>query len=405
MLLSLVFREAFRVILRNKMRSTLTVLGITIGIAAVICVVAIGQATSRQYEDQLRALGDNLIWVEAGGRNVNGVRTGTRGTKTLLVSDAQAILTEVPLIKRISPQVDGRVSLVFGNQNWNTTYRGESPDYLEIRRWTLASGTNISQEDVDQGASVCVLANTVREQLFGSQDAVGKFIKVNSFPCRVIGVLTPKGSSVTGQDQDDFILVPYTMAQKKLAGHIWLDDIMCSAASQEAIPEATQQIMALMRERHRVRPDQEDDFNIRSPQDLINAGIEAAKTFSMLLVSIASIALLVGGIGIMNVMLVSVTERTREIGVRMAIGATDTNIQLQFLGEAIVLSLFGGLCGVVLGTAASYIIGSALDWPMAMSGRAILIATLFALLVGAFFGFYPARKASQMDPIEALRFE
>jgi putative ABC transport system permease protein len=398
-------RQSLKTLSRNKLRSFLTVLGITIGIAAVICVVSIGNAASKQYEQQLSALGDNFVWVEAGGRTVNGLRTGSNSTKTLVLADAQAILSEVPVIKRVSPQVDGRFTVVFNNKNWSTQYRGESEDYVLIRKWDLASGVNITQEDVSLASNVCVLGNTVKEQLFGGVDPVGSSIRMNDLPCKVIGVLSAKGSSVTGQDQDDFVLVPYTTAQKKISGITWLKDIMCSATSAEAVPAASEQIVALLRERHRIRPGDVDDFNMRTPQDVIEAGLAAAKTFALLLISIASVALLVGGIGIMNVMLVSVTERTREIGVRLAVGATEEQIRIQFLIEGLVLSLFGGLCGVLLGIAGSFVLGYAMEWPISIPPGAIALAALFSSAIGIFFGLYPAIKASRLDPIEALRFE
>jgi putative ABC transport system permease protein len=403
--LTLQIRQSLRTLSRNKLRSFLTVLGITIGIAAVICVVSIGNAASRQYEQQLSALGDNFVWVEAGGRTVNGLRTGSNSTKTLVLADAQAILAEVPVIKRVSPQVDGRFTVVFNNKNWSTQYRGESPDYVLIRKWDLASGVNITADDVTQAADVCVLGNTVKEQLFGDVDPVGNSIRMNDLPCKVIGVLSAKGSSVSGQDQDDFVLIPYTTAQKKVAGITWLKDIMCSATSADAVPAASDQIVALLRERHRIRPGETDDFNMRTPQDVIEAGLAAAKTFSILLVSIASVALLVGGIGIMNVMLVSVTERTREIGVRLAVGATEEQVRLQFLIESLVLSLFGGLCGVFLGVAGSFLLGVTLEWGISIPPSAIAVAAIFSSAIGIFFGLYPAVKASRLDPIEALRYE
>lgn len=405
MLIAFVLRQAWRVLQRNRMRSALTVLGITIGIAAVICVVAIGQAGSRQYEEQLHNLGDNLVWIEAGGRNVNGVHTGTGATSTLTAGDADAILRQVPLISRVSPQVDGSFTVVYGSENWTTRYAGESPDYLDIRRWTIASGSNITDDDVARAANVCVLGNTVRTQLFHEEDPVGQVIKVKDIPCKVVGVLAPKGTSVYGQDQDDFVLIPYTMAQKKVAGIDYLKDIMCSAVSTQAVPEATAQVVGLLRDRHRIRAGQEEDFNIRSPQEMVQAALDASRTFTLLLVCIAAVSLVVGGIGIMNVMLVSVTERTREIGVRMAVGATEEQVRFQFLGEAVVLSLLGGCLGVLLGTAASFLIGQLLQWEMMLSLTAIVLAALFSIAVGVFFGYYPAHKASQLDPIEALRFE
>ena len=401
----ILIRESFKALFKNKLRSALTILGISVGISAVICVVAIGDAAAKQYEEQLSSLGDNLIWVEAGGRTINGVRTGANSTRTLVVADAAAILKEVPLIKRVSPQVDGHVQVVYGNHNWSTSYRGESPEYVEIRKWGLSSGANFTEDDVIRSSEVCIIGNTIKQQLYPEEEAVGKVLRVGNFPCKVIGVMSPKGGSVTGQDQDDFVLLPYTTAQKRIAGITWLKDIMCSASSAEAISAANDQIVALLRERHRIRPGDGDDFNMRTPQDVIQAGIEAAKTFSLLLISVASVALLVGGIGIMNVMLVSVTERTREIGIRMAIGATGYQVQTQFLAESVVLSLFGGLCGIVGGSLGSLALGKVLQWSMPISANAVGIAALFASAIGVFFGFYPALKASRLDPIEALRYE
>jgi len=400
-----IIREALRALFRNKMRSTLTVLGITIGIGAVICVVAIGQAGSAQVQEQLNNLGDNFIWIEAGARAPNGVRTGSHGTKTLMQSDVEAILKQVPMIKLASANVDSRTQIVYGNKNWNTTYRGVAPSWFTIKRWSLSLGAPFSQSDVDRATDVCVIGETVRQELFDAEDPIGKIIRVNTLPCQVMGVLVARGQTAFGQDQDDLVVMPYTTAMKKLKGNNWLDDIVCSAVSPEAINPAIAQIMALLRERHHIRPGQMDDFNIRRPEEFINAQLEARRTFSWLLISIASVSLLVGGIGIMNVMLVSVTERTREIGVRMSIGATDTDVAHQFLGEAVMLSLFGGVIGVAFGVAGSYFVGQALRWPMEIPPESIVIAAAFAVAVGIFFGFYPARKASKLDPIEALRYE
>jgi len=392
-------------LLRNKMRSILTVLGITIGIAAVICVVAIGKAGQARVEQQLNNLGDNFVWIEAGGRAVNGVRTGSRGTKSLTLGDAVAIKTQIPLIKSVSPNVDASTQIVYGNQNWFCTFRGVSPEYFEIKRWTVAEGAAFTQDDVDRAAAVCVLGKTVRDTLFGPENPIGKVVRVKTMPCKVVATLAPKGLSMTGQDQDDTILLPYTTAQKKLMGITWLDDILCSAVSQDAVKLAGQQAAALLRDRHHLRPEQDDDFNIRNPEDVIQAQFEASRTLSLLLVAIASISLVVGGIGIMNVMLVSVTERTREIGVRVSVGATEEAIRLQFLAESVMLSLVGGAAGVVIGIVACFFVGRTLQWPMELSAKAVLLAALFSIAVGVFFGYYPARKASLMDPIEALRYE
>lgn len=398
-------RSAMVALLRNKMRSVLTVLGITIGIAAVICVVAIGRAGQARVEQQLNNLGDNFVWIEAGGRAVNGVRTGTHGTKSLTMADAMAIKNEIALIKTVSPNVDASTQVIYGNQNWFTSYRGVSPEYFDIKRWYVDQGAIFSQDDVDRAADVCVLGRTVREQLFGVEDPIGKVIRVRDLPCKVIATLLPKGLAISGQDQDDTIIMPYTTAQKKLKGISWLDDILCSAVSQSAVKAAGQEAAALLRDRHHLRPEEEDDFNIRNPEDIIQAQLEASKTLAALLIAIASISLVVGGIGIMNVMLVSVTERTREIGVRVAVGATEGAIQLQFLGESVMLSLVGGTVGVLFGVLGSYVVGRMLKWSMPVSLDAVVIAAIFSVAVGVFFGYYPARKASSLDPIEALRYE
>jgi putative ABC transport system permease protein len=398
-------RSALVALLRNKMRSVLTVLGITIGIAAVICVVAIGKAGQARVEQQLNNLGDNFVWIEAGGRAVNGVRTGTHGTKSLVLADGVAIKNQIPLIKSQSPNVDGSIQIIYANQNWFTGYRGVSPEYFDIKRWVIDQGAAFSQDDVERSADVCVIGRTVRDTLFGVEDPIGKVMRVKDLPCKVVGTLMPKGLSVSGQDQDDTILMPYTTVMKKIKGAPWLDDILCSAVSPEAVKIAGQEAAALLRDRHHLRPEEEDDFNIRNPEDIIQAQLEASKTLTVLLIAIASISLIVGGIGIMNVMLVSVTERTREIGVRVAVGATEEAIQLQFLGESVMLSLVGGAAGVLFGIVGSYLVGRTLQWPMQMSIESVVVAAVFSVAVGVFFGYYPARKASLLDPIEALRYE
>ena len=402
---SALLRSAVVALLRNKMRSVLTVLGITIGIAAVICVVAIGKAGQARVEQQLNNLGDNFVWIEAGGRAVNGVRTGTHGTKSLVFADAVAIKNQVSLIKSVSPNVDGNIQIIYANQNWYTRYRGVSPEYFEIARWYIDQGAAFSQDDVDRAADVCLIGRTVRDQLFGVEDPIGKVMRVKDLPCKIVGTLIPKGLSMSGQDQDDIIIMPYTTAMKKISGITWLDDILCSAVSQEAVKPAGQEAAAILRDRHHLRPEEEDDFNIRNPEDIIQAQLEASKTLTILLIAIASISLIVGGIGIMNVMLVSVTERTREIGVRVSVGATEEAIQLQFLGESVMLSLVGGGAGVLFGIVGSYLVGQTLRWPMQMSLESVVVAALFSVAVGVFFGYYPARKASLLDPIEALRYE
>jgi putative ABC transport system permease protein len=400
-----ILREGAKTLFRNKLRSTLTLLGICIGIGAVICVVAIGQAGSVQIQEQLRNLGDNFVWIEAGGRAVNGVRTGTRGTSSLTLEDAEAIKNQIGLIKAVSPNVDSNAQLIYQNHNWQTHYRGVSPEWFDIKRWSLQQGAPFTQEDVDRAANVCVLGSTVRDQLFLDEDPVGKIINIKGIPCRVTGVLTTRGSTLTGQDQDDTLVMPYTTAMKKVMGQPWLDDVLCSAKSFDVIKQAGAQAAELLRERHKLRTGEDDDFNIRNPEDQIEAQLDASKTFSIFLICVGSVSLLVGGIGIMNVMLVSVTERTREIGVRMAVGATEGEVQFQFLAESVLLSLIGGAIGVLVGFAGSIGLGRSLQWPLEVSSEAILIAALFSAAVGIFFGYYPARKAAMLDPIEALRFE
>jgi putative ABC transport system permease protein len=400
-----ILSQGMRALGRNRMRSTLTMLGIAIGIAAVVCVVAIGNAGSRQIQTLMENLGENLVWIEAGNRNVRGVRSGTQGTKTLVVADMDAILREVPLIKTCTPQVDTRVQVVYGNQNWSTVFRGFSPEYFRIKRWNVSEGVPFDQVTVDSAANVAVLGETVRRYLFGNEDPIGATIRIKNVPFRVIGILEAKGMTAFGSDQDDTILVPYTTGQRKLAGYTWLNDILCSAVSPDAVKPAQDQVAALLRERHRILPGQDDDFNIRNPEDQLQAQIDASRTMSILLISIGSVSLLVGGIGIMNVMLVSVTERTREIGVRLAVGATESHVQLQFLGEAVALCLAGGAAGILLGITGTVALGRVLAWPLQLSPEALVVAIFFSVVVGLFFGYYPARKAASLDPIEALRYE
>ena len=400
-----VVRVALRALARNKMRTALTMLGIIIGVGAVICTVAIGVGASNQVKEQIRNLGDNMLFVGSGNRSRGGVRMGAEATKTLTEADARAIQQQVPFISRLAMGVMAPGQVVYGNQNWFTSIRGTTPEFLEIRRWPVVRGTNFSQREVDSAANVALLGPTVVENLFGGEDPVGQTIRIRNLPFRVIGVLGSKGQSPFGRDEDDVILAPYTTVQKKILGIDWLHYIMASAISTEAIYPAQRDISALLRQRHKLRPDQEDDFMVRSPTELAMAQEQAGRVMTLLLASIASVSLLVGGIGIMNIMLVSVTERTREIGVRMAVGATEQDVQMQFLSEAMVLSLLGGAVGVLLGVGGSLLVTRMLEWPTHIPPQAILIAVVFSAGVGIFFGYYPARKAARLDPIEALRYE
>jgi len=396
---------AFRALGRNKMRTALTMLGVIIGVAAVICTVSIGEGATQKIQTAIQNMGANLVWIEAGGVNLNGVRTGNGATKTLTVDDVKAIQDQVSLVSHVTPNVDGRAQVVFGNQNWYTSMRGISPDYLFVRKLAVDHGAFFGQEEMDRAENVCVLGHTVASILFLNDDPVGQTIRVANQPCKVIGIIEAKGQSATGQDQDDTILMPYTTVQKKIKGINWLDDVWASATTPDVIPAAEREITDLLRERHHIRPGQPDDFNIRHPVEIANAMADSARMMEILLASIASIALFVGGIGIMNIMLVSVTERTREIGVRMAVGATEKDVRMQFLSEAVVMSLMGGAIGLVLGMLSSVGVARILQWPTTVPLSAILIAFVFSLCVGIFFGYYPAWKAASLDPIEALRYE
>lgn len=403
----LLFAVALRALGRHKGRSALTALGVMIGVATVIWVVAVGEAGSARAEAELRDLGDNFVWIEAGSRNVAGRRTGSHGTTTLTPEDAAAIRRDVRLIRSVSENVDGMIPVVGGAGNWTTRYRGVSPEYLGIKRWRVASGRFLSDEDVRDRTSVAVLGETARRRLFGAGEAVGAVVRVRSMAFLVVGVLAPKGQTVTGYDQDDTLLVPWTTALAKIRGRgfTWLDDILCSAVSMEAVNPAIDEATALLRQRHHLDPGEEDDFNVRRPDEVIKATIEASRTLELLLVTLASISLVTGGIGITNVMLASVMQRTHEIGIRMAVGATAAAVRLQFLGEAVLLSLLGGALGVPLSWAGSFLVAGLLGWPIHVSVKAAAIAVACSAGVGVLSGLYPAWRASRLDPAVALRAE
>jgi putative ABC transport system permease protein len=401
-----VLRIAMRSLARNKMRTALTMLGIVIGVGAVICTVAIGEGASDQVQQQIAALGDNLIYINAGSINQMGVHLGSAATKTLTVDDSKAIQENISTVSRVSPGVNSGVQVVYQNQNWFTRASGVGPDYLQIRHWPLVRGAAFGQHDVDTAADVCLIGQTVATNLFGTQDPVGKTIRVSNLPFQVIGLLTSKGQSAAfGNDEDDTLIMPYSTVQKKISGISWIQNMAVSAVSQDVMDAAQKQIEALLRQRHHLRSDADDDFIIRSPSDLAQAREATVRVMELLLGAIASVSLVVGGIGIMNIMLVSVTERTREIGVRIAVGATELDVQRQFLSEAVVLSMFGGAIGVVFGFVAANLVSTALQWPTTIPLSAVGIAVAFSAIVGVTFGYYPAKKAASLDPIEALRYE
>ena len=396
---------AVKALRQNMLRTALTMLGIIIGVGAVICVVAIGEGAQASVERAITNIGANMIWVEAGGVNRAGVRTGAGGTKSLTLGDYEAIKEQVPQVTNLTPQADTRVQVVYGNQNWGTSVRGVGPEYLTLKAWNVVRGGMYTDTDVQRANNVCVLGQTIVDQLFGSQDPIGETIRVKDQPCVVVGVLEVKGQSATGQDQDDNFLMPYTTVMKKIKGQTWLDDIMCSATSANVIDRAEQDIAVILRERHHIRPGADDDFNLRHPTEIAEAVKQSTQTMEGLLAAVASVSLIVGGIGIMNIMLVSVTERTREIGLRQAVGARGRDVLRQFLVEAVILSLIGGAIGIGLGMFGARTIGDLFQWPTRVSSNAIAIACGCSAAVGVFFGYYPARRAASLDPIEALRFE
>lgn len=399
-------RIALRAIARNKMRSCLTSLGIIIGVGAVIAMVALGQGAQHQVQQQIAAMGSNVLFVGSGTMNKGGVHLGWGNTKTLLYGDVTAIRRECPAVSVAAAGTGANAQIVFGNDNWYTRITGTEPQYLDIRAWPLAEGTNFTEEDVQTADNVALIGETVRKNLFPSTDPVGQTVRINQLPFHVIGLLSPKGSSVAmGNDQDDVIIMPYTTVQKKISGNEWLQNVMVSAQSKEASFAAQSQIEGLLRDRHHIRPGQDDDFFVRNMADVADLYDQQTTVMTLLLASIASVSLIVGGIGIMNIMLVSVTERTREIGIRMAIGATEEDVRRQFLTEAVVLSLMGGAIGIVSGLILTFLIPRVLSWPVSISSTAILIAVAFSIAVGVFFGYYPARKAARLNPIEALRYE
>jgi len=399
------FRIALRALGRNKLRSFLTMLGIIIGVGAVIAMVAIGEGAKATIRSQIASLGTNVLIVLPGTATQGGVRTGSGGVNTLVDSDAKAMTQEIRAAAFASPVIRRPDQIVAGNLNWSTLTQGVAPEFQQIREWQVAKGRFLHEGDMESAAKVAVIGQTVVNQLFGNDDPLDAIIRIRNIPFRVVGVLAPKGQTSQGTDQDDTILMPYTTMQKRLMRITYVQSIVVSAVSAERVQEAQEQITALLRQRHRIGPDREDDFMIRNLSDIAEAASTSARVMAVLLGSVASISLLVGGIGIMNIMLVSVTERTREIGIRMAVGARSRDIMLQFLVEAVVMAATGGSIGILLGIGSSEVLKFWAQWPTLVSPIVVAIAFLFSAAVGVFFGFYPAKKAAQLDPIEALRYE
>jgi len=408
-ILWMTFVTALRALRRNKLRSALTMLGIIIGVAAVITMVSIGRGADAAVQQQIQSLGNNLLMVVPGATTANGVRSGWGMASTLTVADAAAIRKECPAVAELTYVKRQIVQVVYGNENWSTSAQGSTPSYQSVRDWPTRAGRYYDEQEEAGARPVALLGQTVVEHLFQpGEDPVGATIRVKDVPFEVIGVLTPKGQTSWGQDQDDLVLMPFSTAERRVLGTQILgtvDMVWVSTPTLADIPEAQKQITALLHERHRIQPGQEDDFTVRNLNEVAEASKTASEVMTNLLLGVASISLIVGGIGIMNIMLVSVTERTREIGVRMAVGARTWHILVQFLVEAIVVSMVGGAAGVLLGIGSTGLIARLAEWPTLLSGPAVAVAFLFSAAVGIVFGFYPARRASRLDPITALRAE
>jgi putative ABC transport system permease protein len=403
-------RIALRALRVNKLRSTLTMLGIIIGVAAVITMIAIGAGAQARVEEQIKALGSNLIMLVPGSVTAGGVRMGSGSRNTLTEDDSYAIQREIPDVQASAPQLRGTGQVVAGNNNWSTVFYGVTPEYFDARNWVIASGKSFEPADLTGAAKVAILGESVARSLFGDTDPVGQVVRIRKVPFIVIGTLQRKGQSLMGQDQDDVILMPISTARNRVLGggvarQRIVGAIFVKVREGADMKEVEDEIRSLLRQRHRLQPGADDDFTLRNLSEVLAAREESSRIMTLLLAAVASVSLLVGGIGIMNIMLVSVTERTREIGLRMAVGARTRDILGQFLVEAVTLSLIGGLIGVALGTGASVAIASFAGWRVALSPEAVALAVAFAFVIGVFFGFYPARKAARLNPVEALRFE
>jgi putative ABC transport system permease protein len=400
-------RIAFKALQRNKLRAFLTMLGIIIGVAAVIAMVAIGQGSKQSIQDQLSSMGSNMITIRPNSNQTvgGGARLDASGLQSLTLDDIKAIQKQATYITSVSPAVQARGQVINGALNWPTTIQGVSPDYLSIRNWPLKDGITFTQEHVNSADKVCLIGQTVVENIFGSEDPVGKIVRFNKIPFKVIGVLAEKGENAFGQDQDDIIIAPYTTVQKRILAIPYIQNIYASAKDENSSALATAEITDILRASHKLKTGAEDDFIVRTQAELINTFSSTSQLLTVLLTAIAGISLVIGGIGIMNIMYVSVTERTKEIGLRMSIGARGIDILFQFLIEAILISITGGIIGVVLGITASRLVTLFLSWPTLVSQSSIMLSFMVCAVTGVFFGYYPAQKASRLDPIEALRYE
>jgi putative ABC transport system permease protein len=391
---------------RNKMRSFLTMLGIIIGVASVISMLAIGQGSKKSIQDQVSGMGSNLINIMPGGQFRGGVQLGNTSSKSLTLEDVEAIRMQSTAISKISPEVRSSGQAINGNKNAPTTIYGTNTEYLEIRKVTVKSGRIFTEAEIRSAAKVCLIGKTVINNVFGEGiDPTGMMIRYNNIPLKIIGILTEKGQSTFGQDQDDLLIAPYTTVQKRILAISYIQGIYASAISEDKSPLAKSEVETILRTRHKIRADQEDDFDVRSQEELIKTFSTISDVLTILLGAIAGISLLVGGIGIMNIMYVSVTERTREIGLRMSIGGRGVDIMLQFLTESIMLSVIGGLLGILLGVGAASAVGGIMKWPVVVMPQAVVLAFLVCTVIGVFFGWYPARKAANLDPIDAIRYE
>ena len=387
------------------MRSVLTALGIIIGVAAVIAMTGIGNGAKAQVESQIASLGENVILIFSGSMTPGGIRTGWGGAGTLKIEDAEAIRRELTSVIVVSPEIRSGAQVAAGNQNWSTSILGESEDYFDLRKWPLADGVTFTAQDVRGANKIAVVGRTVAKQLFVNESPVGQILRVKNVPFIISGVLTPKGLSIMGTDQDDVVVMPYTSAMKRVTGATTLRGINVQVALPTDLAPSQDQIISLLRQRHNIRPGKEDDFTVRNQQEIAEMATATSKVMTLLLGAIASVSLIVGGIGIMNIMLVSVTERTREIGIRLAVGAHKKDILMQFLIEAVSLSSMGGTIGILLGVGTSRLLSAMADWPTLISITSIVLSFVYSAAIGIFFGFYPAWKAAQLDPIEALRYE